>query len=90
MLGFYNLIFNSILILIILILYERPLLLLLILFFLNFIKSFYLAIKIPFKNKIVKFQIYFNYLALLIVYGLFIEVIMISIDMNNESSLDEL
>jgi hypothetical protein len=76
--------------LIILILYERPLLLLLILFFLNFIKSFYLAIKNPFKNKIDKFQIYFNYLALLIVYGLFIEVIMISIDMNNESSLDEI
>ncbi len=90
MLGFYNLIFNSILILIILILYERPLLLLLILFFLNFIKSFYLAIKNPFKNKIVRFQIYFNILALLIVYGLFIEVIMISIDMNNESSIDEL
>jgi hypothetical protein len=91
MFGFYNIVYNSILISILLILYERPLLMLFFLFFINLLNSCYhIAIKIPFKNKLVKFQIHFNNLARLIIYGLLIELVRSSKDTSDELSIGEI
>lgn len=57
----------------------------------NFLKTcFHFAIKNPFLNKIVQYQIHFNNLARQVLYGLFIEIVMITIDISEEINLSEI